>query len=85
MSYLLAPIRLGDVPRSARILGARADVFVRIAAPITTGLLSATGLVLSARGHSKAAMMFIVAGLLLSAVGAAAQVFEYEASQGGVR
>lgn len=82
MSYL---VRLREVPREHRILGARADVFVRIAAPITTGLLSAGGLILGARGHSKAATMLILTGVLLSAIGAAAQVFEAESSRGGVR
>lgn len=83
MSYPL--VQLGDVPASHRILGARADVFIRIAAPITTGLLSAGGLILGARGHSRAATMLILTGVLLSAIGAAAQVFEAEASAGGVR
>ena len=87
MYYMRTPAfaPLGSVPREHRIFGARADAFVRIAAPITTGLLSVGGLVLSVRGNTHGAMVLVLTGVLLGAVGAAAQAFEEQNQAGVVR
>lgn len=78
-----APIRLGQA--RSTILGMPADSFVRVAAPLLTGALSAFALVYSMRGQHHAASTIALSGVLMSSVVTAVQVFEVERASGGSR
>jgi len=81
--YYIAPVRrlalAGPAPKRVPM-----DSFVRIAAPLVTGLLSVVGIVYAARGNSKAAMIFALSGLTLSAVVASGQALVLEEERGRI-
>lgn len=74
-----APIRMGQLtPPKHRILGMPADSFIRVAAPLTTGALSAVALVYSIRGNHQAATALALVGVITSSIVSAVQVYDLE-------
>lgn len=83
---MLYTIALRSPPETARpphlIFGVPADSFFRIAAPVTMGLLSATGLVYAVRGKQNVASYLALTGLIMSSLVAAGQALVLEEERG---
>lgn len=62
--------------------GVHAGAAIRIGGPILGGILSVAGVVLGIQGRNVAAGAMLATGIIVSAIGTAAQVFQAEASAG---
>ena len=60
------------------------DAMIRVLAPLVTGALSVIGIVFASRGNNKAAMIFALAGLTMSAVVASGQALVLEEERGRI-
>lgn len=66
------------LPRQATVAGLPADAFIRIAAPLFTGGLSALGLIYSIQGRHGAATGLALTGVLISSFVAVGQAVHAE-------